>query len=265
MCAACIGEGEREGGGARERKKERERERERANLLPPTPQESETCRSERSFFFTVLPSKTLPRRSGNTTRPHPLITHTITHPRGVPTYNDTGLGNKSGKILFLGLDNAGKTTLLQRLTENRVTSQPPTLHPNSEILEVGRIRFRTFDLGGHEAARKLWKDYFPEVNGIIYIVDSNDRSRFPEAKKELDELLSDDKLAGVPFVVLGNKIDISTSAGEAELRSSLGLLHTSGKDTKVVTDGVHPVELFMCSVVKKTGYADGFKWLSNFI
>lgn len=179
--------------------------------------------------------------------------------------NFLGLGNKSGKILFLGLDNAGKTTLLQKLKDDRITAQPPTIHPNSEILEVGRIRFRTFDLGGHESARKLWKDYFPEVDGIIYIVDANDRSRFPEAKKELDELLSDDKLAGVPFVVLGNKIDIATSAGEAELRTSLGLHVTSGKDTKVARDGERPVELFMCSVVRTTGYADGFKWLSNFI
>ena len=100
----------------------------------------------------------------------------------------------------------------------------------------------------------------------MYIVDAAERERFHQAKKELDALLSTESLANVPFLILGNKIDIPGSASEPELRQQLGLDGTStGKDATTRESGLRPVELFMCSLVKKYGYGDGFKWLTNFI
>ena len=179
----------------------------------------------------------------------------------------TGLYHKSAKILFLGLDNAGKTTLLHMLKEGRVAIHNPTLHPNQDELIIGKIRFKTFDLGGHETARKLWREYFASgVDGVVFIVDAVDRERFPEAKKELDALMTSEELGNVPFLVLGNKIDMGRAASEEDLRYNLGLHDTYGKEPKGdKAPGVRPIELYMCSVVKKMGYGDGFKWLAQFL
>jgi GTP-binding protein SAR1 len=176
-----------------------------------------------------------------------------------------GLYHKNAKIVFLGLDNAGKTTLLHMLRDDRLAVHIPTQRPTMEELTLGSVKFRTYDLGGHKIARKLWKEYYADVDAVVFMVDSNDRARFAESKAELDGLLSCDELRDVPFLILGNKIDIPTAASEEELREVFGLRQTYGKTTNARNKDVRPVELFMCSVVKRQGYKEGFQWLSQFI
>jgi len=176
-----------------------------------------------------------------------------------------GLLNKSGKLVFLGLDNAGKTTLLHMLKDDRMAQHVPTLHPTTEELTMGGMNFTTYDLGGHKQARRVWKTYFPAVDGIVFIIDVADTSRFPESKKEYDILLADEQLAHAPILILGNKIDAPEAQSEDFVRQYFGMYGLTTGKSAAKDLNARPMELFMCSVLKRQGYGEGFRWLANFI
>jgi len=178
---------------------------------------------------------------------------------------DWGWVNKEANVLFLGLDNAGKTTLLKLLSSNRLGQFKPTRNATNAQITYKNTVFTAHDVGGHKEARKIWKDYFDGVDGIIYIIDTSDKKRLYETKDELNYVLLDETIVTKPILILGNKIDKNDAISEPQLRTLLGLQQTTGKGNVNVYKNTRPIEVFMCSLINREGYGEGFTWLAQYV
>ncbi|KAF8947982.1 hypothetical protein CPC16_003581 [Podila verticillata] len=127
------------------------------------------------------------------------------------------------RILMVGLDAAGKTTILYKLRLGEVVTTLPTIGFNVETVEYKNISFTVWDVGGQNRIRPLWKHYFQNTQGIIYVVDSNDRDRVDEAREELMRMLQEDELRDASLLVFANKQDLPNAMNAAELTDKLGL------------------------------------------
>ena len=106
----------------------------------------------------------------------------------------TIFGEKEARILVLGLDNAGKTTILYRLQVGEVVSTIPTIGFNVETVQYKNIKFQVWDLGGQTSIRPYWRCYYPNTQAIIYVVDSTDVDRLDTTKEEFHAILEEDEL-----------------------------------------------------------------------
>merc|ERR1719497_163195 len=95
------------------------------------------------------------------------------------------VGTREMRILMVGLDNAGKTTILYKLKLGEIVNTIPTIGFNVESVEYKNINFTVWDVGGQDKIRPLWRHYFEGTNGLIFVVDSNDRERTEDARDEL--------------------------------------------------------------------------------
>lgn len=89
----------------------------------------------------------------------------------------------------VGLDAAGKTTILYKLKLGEIVTTIPTIGFNVETVEYKNICFTVWDVGGQDKIRPLWRHYFQNTQGLIFVVDSNDRERITEAEKELQNMV----------------------------------------------------------------------------
>jgi len=135
------------------------------------------------------------------------------------------IGKHEMRILMVGLDAAGKTTILYRLKLGEVVTTIPTIGFNVETVEYRNLSFNVWDVGGQDKIRRLWRHYFQGSNGIIFVVDSNDRDRVEDAREELTKMLSEDELRDAVLLVLANKQDLPNAMTATEVTEKLGL-HT---------------------------------------
>ncbi|AQK99822.1 ADP-ribosylation factor A1F [Zea mays] len=98
---------------------------------------------------------------------------------------------KEMRILMVGLDAAGKTTILYKLKLGEIVTTIPTIGFNVETVEYKNISFTVWDVGGQDKIRPLWRHYFQNTQGLIFVVDSNDRERVVEARDELHRMLNE--------------------------------------------------------------------------
>jgi len=142
---------------------------------------------------------------------------------------DLVFGKKEMRILMLGLDAAGKTTILYKLKLGEVVSSVPTIGFNVETVEYKKINFTVWDVGGQDKIRLLWRHYFPNTQGLIFVVDSSDQERVAVAKEELQRMLGEPDLKDAVLLVLANKQDLGVMS-VAEVTEKLGLHTLRGRD-----------------------------------
>lgn len=119
------------------------------------------------------------------------------------------MGNQEAKILLLGLDAAGKSTILYKLKIGEAQQHHPTLGFNVETIKYNKINFNMWDVGGQDMLRPMWKHYYVNSNAIIFVVDSQDKNRLELAKNELHKMLSEEDLKDAVLLVFANKQDVA--------------------------------------------------------
>ena len=130
---------------------------------------------------------------------------------------------RDAKMCMVGLDAAGKTTILYKLKLGEVVQTIPTIGFNVESVQYKNVNFTVWDVGGQDKIRPLWRHYYTGTNGVIFVVDSNDRERIGEAKEELMAVLSSDELRDACLLVLANKSDLPNSMSPPEMADKLNL------------------------------------------
>ncbi|XP_028255042.1 ADP-ribosylation factor-like protein 11 [Parambassis ranga] len=153
------------------------------------------------------------------------------------------------QVILVGLDSAGKSTLLARLLTGQVVETSPTIGFNVGTLVLDKKTSLTvWDVGGQSSMRPNWKFYLDDCKALVFVVDSSDRGRMAEAQKALKKVLSEEKLRRVPLMVLANKKDLPNSLTIREVSTQLNLHSYSDRLW----------EIQACSALKGLGLQQAF-------
>jgi len=173
-------------------------------------------------------------------------------------------GKKEMRILMVGLDAAGKTTILYKLKLGEVVTTIPTIGFNVETVEYKNISFTVWDVGGQDKIRPLWRHYYQNTQGIIFVVDSNDKDRIDggekgaqtsetSAKEELHRMLAEDELRDAVLLVFANKQDLPNALSVQKITEKLQLNNIRNRAWYIQAT---------CATTGD-GIYEGLDWLSN--
>eukprot|EP01025_Chloroclados_australasicus_P017688 TRINITY_DN1901_c1_g2_i2.p2 TRINITY_DN1901_c1_g2~~TRINITY_DN1901_c1_g2_i2.p2 ORF type:complete len:185 (-),score=12.10 TRINITY_DN1901_c1_g2_i2:117-671(-) len=158
---------------------------------------------------------------------------------------------KEMRILMVGLDNAGKTTIVKRMNGEDISAISPTLGFNIKAMTYKGYRLNIWDIGGQKSLRSYWRNYFEQTDGVVWVVDSSDKARLEDCRDELHKLLKEEKLAGATLLVLSNKNDIASAIPPEKLAQVLELNNLKKRHVKLIS----------CSAISGEGLLEGFDWI----
>ena len=163
--------------------------------------------------------------------------------------------NKELRILILGLDGAGKTTILYRLQIGEVVTTKPTIGFNVETLSYKNLKLNVWDLGGQTSIRPYWRCYYADTAAVIFVVDSTDKDRMSTASKELHLMLQEEELQDAALLVFANKQDQPGALSASEVSKELNLVELKDRSWSIVAS----------SAIKGEGITEGLDWLIDVI
>ncbi|MCJ1394660.1 hypothetical protein MMC18_007540 [Xylographa bjoerkii] len=161
------------------------------------------------------------------------------------------LKDKEMRILMLGLDNAGKTTIVKRIMNEDVTTVSPTLGFIIKTIDYEGYKLNIWDVGGQKTLRSYWRNYFEKTDALIWVVDATDRIRINDCKIELSGLLLEERLMGASLLVFSNKTDVEDCMTDQEVREGLQL-------DSIKT---HRWTIVQCSAITGKSLHEGLQWV----
>mmetsp|Transcript_23347 Transcript_23347/g.30488 ORF Transcript_23347/g.30488 Transcript_23347/m.30488 type:complete len:183 (+) Transcript_23347:172-720(+) len=166
---------------------------------------------------------------------------------------DRMFGKEEIRILMVGLDAAGKTTILYKLKLGEVVTTIPTIGFNVETVEYKNINFTVWDVGGQDKIRQLWRHYYDNTQGLVFVVDSNDRERINTARDQLHKMLNEHSLQDSVLLVFANKQDLPGSMTASEITDKLDLHNLRRRQWYMQA----------CCATTGDGLYEGLDWLSS--
>ncbi|KAK3017145.1 hypothetical protein RJ639_007820 [Escallonia herrerae] len=169
---------------------------------------------------------------------------------------------KEMRILMVGLDNSGKTTIVLKINGEDTSVISPTLGFNIKTIAYNKYTLNIWDVGGQRTIRSYWRNYFEQTDGLVWVVDSSDLRRLDDCKFELDNLLKEERLSGASLLILANKQDIQGALSPDEITKaswySILLLQVLNLEAM---DKTRHWRIVGCSAYTGEGLLEGFDWL----